>query len=102
MTPGHGSSDQTLAIVVVSAVAEREQVPAHELPPLYDSVDPDALEALFRHSPRDDSLAVSFAYAGYEVTVRSGWQVTLDDLPASNASAAGVAESGSDTSATGE
>lgn len=56
---------------VVEAVATSEDVPSTHLdPPLYDAVDPDALDALFESRATDDGVvSVGFAYGGYAVTV---------------------------------
>lgn len=64
---------------VLEAVARAAGVQALELPPLYDAVDPDALERLFAGvagETRVGSLCVQFEYAGYVVTVRGDGEVT--------------------------
>lgn len=72
---------EPLAVAVVEAVAERAGVDATDLDrPLYDVIDPDALEALF---PRDASGRpgcrghVSFAYGDVQVEVTSDRQVRV-------------------------
>jgi hypothetical protein len=50
---------------VVEAVAVRDGVSVAELPPLYETVDPDALEVLFR----DTTGTLCFEYHEYEVRV---------------------------------
>jgi hypothetical protein len=59
-------ADATASEAVVAAVADRAGVDRTDLPPLFEAVDPDALDALFadRRPGR-----VAFEYAGYEVTV---------------------------------
>ncbi|WP_121822343.1 HalOD1 output domain-containing protein [Halostella salina] len=50
------------------------------LPPLYDAVDPDALDALFRQESEQQpgfGGEVTFPYHGYEVTVHGGDHLTL-------------------------
>lgn len=65
-----------LSVAVITAVATREGVPAPELnPPLYDVVDPDALDSLFRNT----SGHISFNYYGYHVTVASDGTVDLSE-----------------------
>lgn len=58
----------TTVIEAISAVSDGD---ATDLPPLYDSVDPNALNALFdsgeAHS--DQPISVSFTYLGYKVCV---------------------------------
>ena len=64
---------------VVLAVAEATGEDAMELPPLYDAIDPDALNKLFSGAlgaeRRDGS--VEFAYAGCDVSVRADGRVTV-------------------------
>lgn len=60
-------SEASISQRVVFAVADRTGVSAHELPPLYDRIDPDALNALVRSDDAD--LELSFSFAGYRVTV---------------------------------
>ncbi|WP_231189418.1 HalOD1 output domain-containing protein [Haladaptatus sp. DYF46] len=43
---------------------------------LYQVIDPDALEDLYRHS----SPTVKFEYIGYQVTIRSDRTITIDEL----------------------
>ena len=60
-----------LSTVIVSAVEEHTARDATEFPPLYDSVDADALAALCCRpdgSPRD-GVQVRFRYAGHELAV---------------------------------
>lgn len=60
-----------LSAVIVSAVEEHTGRDAAEFPPLYDSIDADALAALCRRpdgSPRD-GVQVRFFYAGNELAV---------------------------------
>lgn len=74
------SQDESVSEAVVAAVASaagrrRAGVPrggeeAEALDPLYDVVDPDALDALFR--PGCETASIAFTYAGHEVTVEGG------------------------------
>lgn len=50
------------------------------LDPLYDTIDPDALDALFSTAARDVAGTVEFAYCGYEVTVDRAGTVTVSEL----------------------
>ena len=45
--------------------------------PLYDIVDPDALDALFQGR---DGGAVTFDYAGYAVTIRADTTISLQQI----------------------
>ena len=65
---------------VVSAVAVAADRDPVSLPPLYERVDPEALDALFASSPTGgaaDGLCVTFAYEGYEVTIQGAGTVTV-------------------------
>ncbi|WP_435175994.1 HalOD1 output domain-containing protein [Halorussus sp. AFM4] len=78
------ADDESLSAAVVRAVAavsDRSSAgdPREALDPLYDSVDPDALDALFRHADDSQTGAVEFAYCGYEVTVDSTGLVTVTE-----------------------
>ena len=66
---------------LVSAVAEREGVSEHELPVLYDSIESDSLEELFRHATTrtDTEILVQFPYAGYTVTVQGPNDITIEE-----------------------
>lgn len=58
--------------LVVEAVARRKGVPATHLQPLYESIDPEALETLVEHERTEQSpVTVQFEYAGYRVVVSS-------------------------------
>ena len=48
------------------------------LPPLFDAVNPDALDSLFAESS-NGNVEVSFPYAGYEVTVTGTDTVLVTD-----------------------
>lgn len=65
--------DDDVSTSVVQQVAERAGVDATELPPLYDSIDPDALDAIFASTTSSTSRSgrIEFTYAGYRVTVSS-------------------------------
>lgn len=67
---------------VVEALAEAAGVDSVDLPPLYDAVDPDALDSLF--APRPDGsprvgCRVSFRFDGYQVTVHRDGEVQVRD-----------------------
>jgi len=63
---------------VVLAVAAAANARPHELDPLYEVVDPDALNHLF-DDPDRAPLAVSFEYEGYAATVQGRGEVVLTD-----------------------
>jgi hypothetical protein len=64
----------------VSAVAARDGVDETDLPPLYDAVDPDALDALLGSVRTDgpDEVSVGFEYAGYTVVVSEDGAISLE------------------------
>lgn len=59
----------TVSVEIIQQVAEQKGISAAELPPLYEALDPDALDELVTAAPRDTELAVQFQYEGYTVTV---------------------------------
>jgi len=65
-------SSQAPSQQVVTAIAREEGVPTETVsPPLYEAIDPDALNALFARDDRTSSrpIEVGFEYAGYDVHV---------------------------------
>ena len=70
---------EPLSQLVVETVAESEGVDPLELEvPLYEAVDPDALDALFRANDGVEGV-IEFTYYGYEVSVTSSGHVSLDE-----------------------
>ncbi|WP_255198053.1 HalOD1 output domain-containing protein [Halorarius litoreus] len=70
--------DATITESIVGAVAEREGTDALSLPPLYNAVDIDALEALVAHADASTGLSVTFRYVGWDVTVYADGSVTVE------------------------
>ena len=67
----------TVSERVVAAVADRDGVsPLDISPPLFDSIDPDALDRLYGEGR--SGVTTAFEFAGYRVTVRAGGHVELD------------------------
>lgn len=65
---------------VVHRVAKHKRVDPLELTPLYDAIDPDALDLLVRSSDGDGSeLTIEFTYAGHDVTVTGGGAIQVDE-----------------------
>jgi hypothetical protein len=60
---------------IVTQIAERENRYLTDLPPLYDVLDPESLDALLN----SDGVTVTFSYCGYEVTVTSDDTITITD-----------------------
>lgn len=67
---------QTVAERVLDAVSNATDEAIVDLPPLYDSVDPEALNAL---TDGMENGVVWFTYAGHEVTATSDGTVRLAD-----------------------
>ena len=69
---------------VVTAVAEAKGVDVLDLDPLYDTVDPDALDRLFDSSGASTpaSMELSFSMAGCQVLVRGDGEVVVSPASA--------------------
>ncbi|UPV73982.1 hypothetical protein M0R89_15760 [Halorussus limi] len=72
---------ESVAEAIVTAVSSASDADERELRPLYDTIDPDALDALFRPVRSDVSHQregrVAFEYGGHEVCVESGGTVRV-------------------------
>lgn len=66
-----------LVVAVTDAVAEATDRNPTELDPLYESIDPDALTALFAGRNPSDTR-IEFEYQGQTVTIDGDGQVTVD------------------------
>ena len=65
----------SISLYIVNCVAEKEHTDPLELPPLYDAVDPDALDDLVesgRQNGTTQSGRIEFQYNGYTVIVEFG------------------------------
>lgn len=74
------SGDGNVSERVVAAVADARDVDPLELPPLFNVVNPDALDQLFTYGHSDEagvSEQVVFTFAGYKVVVQSDGEVTV-------------------------
>jgi len=68
---------------VIQRIAEAEDVSPEELsPPLFEVIDPDALDQLFGNTMTAGRMEgqVIFTYNGYEVTVSGDGHVAIDTL----------------------
>lgn len=73
------TSDETdPSIRLVAAVAEVLDVDPADCPPLYDAIDPTALNDLFRDRQHVNGV-VSIDYAGLQATVDSDGSIGLTD-----------------------
>lgn len=68
--------ESSISTRVVEAVAEYSGTATLDLPPLYDSIDPDALERII---PGMTEGEVSFVYADQHVTVDSLGTITVEE-----------------------
>lgn len=73
--------DRSPSEAVAEVVASAEESTPTQLPPLYESIDPDALDQLVSgDSPPDSSpLVVQFSHAGWNVFVRGDGTIRLCD-----------------------
>ena len=71
----HGT-DQSIITAVVRAVATAEGRPVEALPPLADSINPEALTACIADS--NTEALVAFDYSGCRVVVDTDGTVTVD------------------------
>jgi hypothetical protein len=73
--------EQLLSTTVISAVADATGAQPLDLPPLYEAINPDTLDSLFR--PTDEGGGVpdqiTFTYSGYAVTVHGDGTVIVDE-----------------------
>ena len=73
---GPGTRGDAIIVAVADAVAEAEGCDPIELEPLFETVDPDALTALFDGTA---DVHLSFEYHGYEVVVSGPDSVDVSD-----------------------
>lgn len=92
------SSDDPISHRVVDAVADATGVDPLDLPPLYERVDPDALDALFRDAGGASVASVRFEFSGCEVLVRGSGQVEVLQTDAAPGTVEGESERRQDTS----
>ena len=74
---------ESVSEAVVHAVADAEGIePAELTTPLYEAVDPEALDRFFSKSSSEGSpdRRVTFPYSGYEVTVNGEGAVSVASL----------------------
>ncbi|WP_337999197.1 HalOD1 output domain-containing protein [Haloarcula rubripromontorii] len=58
----------------ISALTGREQT---DFAPLYETVDPEALDSLIDSSNRSTPVSISFEYADHSITVRSDGELVI-------------------------
>ncbi len=77
----NADNDRSPSEVIIEALAEAAGSDPVELPPLYEFVDPDALDALFdRHDGAEDAEAlISFKVDTWNVFVRADGRIRVCD-----------------------
>lgn len=83
MTNRMSDRDESLSVALVNSVAELTGREVSSLPPLHESIDPDALERLFEPTATGPRVGtIEFRYAGYFVTVAraTDFVITLEDI----------------------
>ncbi|MBV0926399.1 hypothetical protein KTS45_19510 [Halomicroarcula limicola] len=76
-----GETSGGLSEQIVYRVATATNSDVTELPPLHDSIDPNALETTVEGM---SGGAISFRYAGHEVTVAQDGTISLEEQPTSS------------------
>ncbi|QRV15714.1 HalOD1 output domain-containing protein [Haloterrigena salifodinae] len=71
------SPEKAPSLAVVDAVASASETDPTALPPLYNAIEPDALDAMFESSQPGSTRRISFSYNGFDVTVDGGRAVTV-------------------------
>jgi len=81
-------TNHRISVQIVEAVAETAGVDPLELPPLYETIDPEAIDTLIADSEASRSTSpdvIKFAYADHTVTVYGDQTVEVTDTVARNA-----------------
>ncbi len=76
--------EPSIVVLIQAAIAARDGPDTSECPPLYEAIDPDALDKLFAplHRESERHGKVIFEYCGYEVTVHADRTVELEPINA--------------------
>ncbi|QSW97871.1 HalOD1 output domain-containing protein [Haloterrigena alkaliphila] len=75
-------SNETPSLELIEQVASLEETDPMALPPLYDAIDPEALDSLCRSSASDGAMTeptVHFTYCGYDVRVGAAGDVAVSE-----------------------
>ncbi|THE64862.1 hypothetical protein D8Y22_10855 [Salinadaptatus halalkaliphilus] len=66
---------------IVMALADATNRPATDLPPLYEQIDPSAINPLIDHARRQDTdIRIEFRYRGHRVVVMQDGHVRVYDV----------------------
>jgi len=74
------SETVTPSVAVIGAIADIRDADPERLDPLYEAIDPDALDRVVTAVPTEEDRSVTFDYGGYEVTVSNGGIVDIRPL----------------------
>lgn len=74
-------ADTSPAMCVVEAVAEATETDLEDLKPLYDAIDPDALNQLIGSPRQFTEGRIQFRYAGCDVTVDADGSIAVFARP---------------------
>lgn len=66
------NGSERVTATVVEKIADAEGGPVYDVAPLFESIDPDALEAIFANPASADHVTVEFTHAGYRVRIDGG------------------------------
>lgn len=75
------ASSETVSEAVVEAVADAKGVDPLDLDPLYDTIDPDALDSIFGGPSGTSSAEIRFEMDACEVVVREAGEVIVASTP---------------------
>ncbi|ELY58956.1 HalOD1 output domain-containing protein [Natronolimnohabitans innermongolicus] len=79
-------SDQPTSLAVVERVADLEGTDPLSLPPLYDAIDPEALDSISQSTAggTQTGAAVRFTYCGYDVRVGDDGAIDVSETCSSH------------------
>lgn len=75
--------DRSLSTTVITAIADVADEQPLDLPPLYDTIDPDTLDSLFSPNEGGGDVPdhIGFTHAGCTVAVHSDGKVIVEEAP---------------------
>ncbi|WP_083252679.1 HalOD1 output domain-containing protein [Haladaptatus sp. W1] len=78
------ATEPSISFLILEAVTAREEINPGDCPPLYDVIDPDALDNLFATTQAGNERhgKVTFQYCGYHITVSGDRTISLDPVTA--------------------
>jgi len=74
------STEPAVSTRVVQRVATSTNQEVAQLPALYDTIDPDALDAIISSvSTNTSSLTIRFSYSGCQITINGSGEVSVEE-----------------------